>query len=97
MMIGILAGGSLAAVAICIAVWLRAATFRSGPALSVAPPIDHALRRRWRMPPLASLAPRRLGAGERTWLVVLRAYLLVAAGLVLARIVGLAIGVAAGG
>src|SRR5215469_9499373 len=44
----------------------------------------------WRMPPLAQLRPRRLTTLNRRWLVVLRAYLIVAAGLVLVRIVTLA-------
>jgi hypothetical protein len=43
------------------------------------------------MPPIAELPPRRLTAGERIWLVVLRGYLFLAAGLVLARIVSLAV------
>lgn len=54
------------------------------------------MRNRWRMPPVASLAPRRLSARERIWLVVLRAYLLVAAGLVLVRIVTLLTGAGSG-
>ncbi len=85
-MIGILAGGSLGAVAI----WLFSGGLRRRGDAD-APPGDPALRASWRMPPLAELAPRRLSVGERIWLIVLRAYLFVAAGLVLARIVGLAI------
>jgi Mn2+/Fe2+ NRAMP family transporter len=46
----------------------------------------------WQMPPLGNLAPRRLGAGARIWLIVLRGYLVVAGGLVLVRIVALALG-----
>jgi hypothetical protein len=42
------------------------------------------------MPPLAQLPPRQLTTLNRVWLVVLRAYLIVAAGLVLVRIVTLA-------
>jgi hypothetical protein len=42
------------------------------------------------MPPLADLPPRPLTALNRVWLLVLRAYLVVAAGLVLVRIVNLA-------
>jgi Mn2+/Fe2+ NRAMP family transporter len=44
----------------------------------------------WRMPPLAQLRPRRLTTLNRVWLVVLRVYLIVAAGLVVVRIVTLA-------
>jgi Mn2+/Fe2+ NRAMP family transporter len=84
-MIGILAAGALGAVAI----WLFAGGLRR-PAAGAAPP-DRALRAGWRMPPLTELPPRRLTAGERIWLVVLRGYLFLAAGLVLARIVSLAV------
>jgi len=41
----------------------------------------------WRMPPLDQLPPARLTVLDRTWLIVLRGYLAIAAGLVLARIV----------
>jgi Mn2+/Fe2+ NRAMP family transporter len=86
-LIGILAGGCLGAVAI----WLFAGGLRrSGD--SGAPADDPVRRGGWRMPPLAELPQRRLTVGERAWLIVLRGYLVVAAGLVLARIVGLAIG-----
>jgi hypothetical protein len=44
------------------------------------------------MPPLDGLPPRALTRPERTWPIVLRLYLAVAAGLVLVRIVGLATG-----
>ncbi|HEV7995566.1 MAG TPA: NRAMP family divalent metal transporter [Stellaceae bacterium] len=88
--IAILAGGSLAAIAI----WFGAGAFprRGEPAARC----DASMRNRWRMPPVASLAPRRLSARERIWLVVLRAYLLVAAGLVLVRIVTLLTGAGSG-
>ena len=46
----------------------------------------------WRMPPLGALAPPRLSIAVKTWMIVLRAYLVLAGGLVLVRIVTLAIG-----
>jgi hypothetical protein len=46
----------------------------------------------WRMPPLEALPPARLTTLSRVWMIVLRAYLIVAAGLVLFRIVNLALG-----
>jgi NRAMP (natural resistance-associated macrophage protein)-like metal ion transporter len=46
----------------------------------------------WRMPPLRTLPPARLTLVSRIWMSVLRAYLVVAAGLVLFRIVNLALG-----
>lgn len=44
----------------------------------------------WRMPPLETLPANRLTASNRFWMAVLRAYLVIAAGLVFARIVALA-------
>ena len=52
------------------------------------PAADDALmheRDTWRMPPLDQLPPAQLTPLERVWLIVLRGYFLVAAGLVLAR------------
>ena len=57
----------------------------------LSPTGDEAMRQNWRMPPLAELPPLKLGTAERVWLVVLRGYLFVAVGLVLARIVALAV------
>ena len=47
-------------------------------------------RQTWRMPPLDQLPPGRLTVLERMWLSLLRAYLVVAGGLVLVRIIMLA-------
>ena len=44
----------------------------------------------WRMPPLADLSSNRLTVASGLWMFVLRGYLLLAGGLVLARIVQLA-------
>jgi hypothetical protein len=54
--------------------------------------VPAALRTTWRMPPLAQLPKGTLSPLSRIWLVVLRGYLVVAAGLVLLRIVQLALG-----
>jgi NRAMP (natural resistance-associated macrophage protein)-like metal ion transporter len=48
-------------------------------------------REHWRMPPLHRLPPARLAAGSKLWMLVLRGYLIVAAGLVLVRIAQLAV------
>jgi Mn2+/Fe2+ NRAMP family transporter len=53
-------------------------------------PIDRSQPATWRMPPLEQLPPGRLTPSARIWMGVLRAYLLVAGGLVLLRIVQLA-------
>jgi hypothetical protein len=46
----------------------------------------------WRMPPLAKLPPENLSLAAKTWMGVLRLYLVVAGGMVLIRIVTLATG-----
>ena len=56
-----------------------------------APLIDRSLRDTWRMPPVEGLAPRPLTLLDRVWMGVLRAYLVLAASLVLVRIVSLAV------
>jgi len=56
------------------------------PAPAAAAELSRAERDDWRMPPLHRLPPARLTALSRTGLIVLRGYLIVAAGLVLLRI-----------
>jgi Mn2+/Fe2+ NRAMP family transporter len=83
--ISILAGGSALAGLTAIAV--RALQ----PSKSAAKPTDNpALKWTWRMPPLEELAPAQLTVLNRIWMIVLRAYLVIAAGLVLLRIFRLA-------
>jgi hypothetical protein len=55
-------------------------------------PVDLASRGTWRMQPLGKLPPPRLSIAVKAWMFVLRAYLVLAGGLVLVRIVTLAIG-----
>ena len=47
-------------------------------------------RRIWRMPRLAHLPPAVMGRGTKIWMAVLRGYLVVAVGLVIVRLVQLA-------
>jgi Mn2+/Fe2+ NRAMP family transporter len=47
---------------------------------------------KWRMPPLEQLPPARLSLASRSWMIVLRGYLVIAGGLVLFRIFQLATG-----
>ena len=58
---------------------------------ATAQSVDTSLRATWRMPPLHELPPARLTLLNRTWMIVLRAYLFVAAGLLLFKIVQLAV------
>ena len=83
--IAVLVGGGLAALIL----YLTFGTNR-GSDHAAGEPAGRAMRSTWRMPPLAELSPRQLTALNRVWLFVLRAYLVIAAGLVLVRIVTLA-------
>jgi len=80
----VLVGGSVLALAVTSAVQLierrRPAVVRDeGPGSEVE-------RDSWRMPPLEQLPPAQLTLRSRAWLIVLRGYLIIAAGLVLVRI-----------
>jgi hypothetical protein len=73
-------------------------TFLTGVLMSFVGPrrrgqhrIDLARRDSWRMPPLGHLPSVRLGALNRAWLIGLRAYLIVAVGLVVFRVTQLAV------
>jgi Mn2+/Fe2+ NRAMP family transporter len=80
----VLAGGSIVTVLAAIATaWLR----RSRGIVTDA--IDESQRATWRMPPLDQLPAGGLSRMRRLWMGVLRGYLLIAAGLVLVRIVQL--------
>src|SRR5258708_27948409 len=89
--LAILIGGSAIAVAVTGSMTLvkhrRGRTTR-------APIPDRSPRETWRMPPLGELPPTPLTPLNRIWLGVLRGYLVIAGGLVLARIVLLATGAA---
>jgi len=82
-MLAILASGSV----ITLLAW-AAVSFTRGASDATA---DRARQLFWRMPPLAQLPPTRMTALERVWMLVLRGYLVVAGGLVLVRIIQLAI------
>jgi len=85
--VAVLVGGSLVALVIYIALGgIRPTVEGAGE------PSGQSLRNTWRMPPLRELAPRQLTSLNRVWLFVLRAYLVVAGGLVLSRIFTLAVG-----
>ncbi len=79
--VAILVSGAVLAV---VAAALSGA-FRKGDGLDISG------REGWRMPPLERLAPFVMSRSSRAWMAALRLYLLLAAGLVLARIVALAV------
>ena len=84
--LAILGGGGVAALIVAgITLLLGKRGANAEPAL------DRALRPGWRMRPLQQLAPSRITGATRVWMLVLRGYLLVAVGMVLFRIVQLAL------
>jgi Mn2+/Fe2+ NRAMP family transporter len=84
--VGILLCGGILAVVTAVAVF---ALPRADGEERVAAP-DMPLVWAWRMPPVDALPPARLTPLNRVWMIVLRLYLTVAAGLVLVRIFQLA-------
>jgi hypothetical protein len=89
--LAILLGGSLVAIAAAMAVKFVNRT-GSQPVETAASVADQKLLNSWRMPPLDQLPPARISTLNRIWLIVLRGYLVLAAGLVVVRIVLLATG-----
>jgi Mn2+/Fe2+ NRAMP family transporter len=83
--IAILIGGCALALALSVAA--RIIDSRGGPKPQDAPAFTAADRATWRMPPLNQLPPARLTVLDRTWLVVLRGYLVIAGGLMIVRMV----------
>jgi Mn2+/Fe2+ NRAMP family transporter len=81
----ILVGGSV--LALLLSLGARIIDARKGAKPQRPVPFTAADRKTWRMAPLDQLPPARLTVLDRTWLVVLRGYLIVAAGLVLVRII----------
>jgi NRAMP (natural resistance-associated macrophage protein)-like metal ion transporter len=92
--VGILIGGGILAIVVAIGARLAEPVLvPTKAALDSVAPTEQLRRDRntWRMPPLGELPPVRLTTLNRIWLIVLRGYLIVAAGLVLVRIVQLAL------
>jgi hypothetical protein len=88
----VLAGGiSLAVVAFAVTLLLQR---RQNGAAAGHPEIRWTARARaaWRMPKLSTLSPLHLTLSKRVWMIVLRGYLILAVGMVLVRVVQLALG-----
>lgn len=58
----------------------------------VQPVLSEIEKATWRMPPLHTLPPSQITLSTRIWMLILRGYLVVAVGMVLVRVVQLAIG-----
>lgn len=82
--LSILAGGSVLALIAAIA----SGALRRLPLTTEGPKVWN--REMWRMPPLSQLCPAQMSRASRIWMIVLRGYLVLAGGLVLVRIIMLA-------
>jgi branched-subunit amino acid transport protein len=91
LILGILGGGGVAALVVALAIMALSQNGSIEPQAEEAA-ATHAARNAWRMPPLNRLPPAKLSLAAKTWMGVLRLYLVVAGGMVLFRIVMLAIG-----
>ncbi|WP_055325774.1 Nramp family divalent metal transporter [Ralstonia solanacearum] len=87
--VAVLAGGSLIAAVLSLVLWRIERRASHGIVRHRVSVLDRA---RWTMPPLEQLTAARLTPLKRTWMFVLRGYLVIAAGLVLVRIAGLVTG-----
>ncbi|MEF9405128.1 MULTISPECIES: NRAMP family divalent metal transporter [Ralstonia solanacearum species complex] len=87
--VAVLAGGSLIAAAMSLVLWRIECRANHGSVRHRVSVLD---RTRWTMPSLEQLTAARLTPLKRTWMFVLRGYLVIAAGLVLVRIAGLVTG-----
>jgi Mn2+/Fe2+ NRAMP family transporter len=87
--LAILGGGAILGVLVALGVLL---TGEKDSPTAIPAAENPARRSNWRMPPLGEMPPPRLSIAVKTWMFVLRAYLVLAGGLVLVRIVTLAIG-----
>jgi Mn2+/Fe2+ NRAMP family transporter len=85
----VLAGGSVLALLVTVGVRVFEPRRNGRP---TGERLAASNRSTWRMPPLSELAPAQLTLLNRIWLIVLRGYLLIAAGLVLVRIGQLVVG-----
>ncbi|SEB81375.1 NRAMP (natural resistance-associated macrophage protein) metal ion transporters [Rhizobiales bacterium GAS188] len=88
--LGILAGGGVAALIVALLVMAFSRNGENGKTgISIGESVPRSI---WRMPPLEDLPAAKLSLTAKVWMGVLRLYLVVAGGLVLIRIIALAIG-----
>ena len=86
--LGLLGGGSV--LGLVIALGVKTYEARRGISSQEERPFEPALRKTWRMPPLNQLAPARITLLNKVWMLVLRGYLVIAAGLLLFKLFQLA-------
>ncbi len=90
--LSILTGGGITAAILAFVIMALSQKGRDAKPDAAAETAVAADRETWRMAPLATLPPAKLSLAAKTWMGVLRLYLVVAGGMVLWRIVALAIG-----
>ncbi len=83
----VLVGGCVLALVVALGMF-AAKRLRGAPK---AAPIDRSQQDTWRMPPLDQLPPGGFSPAMRVWMTALRGYLFLAGGLVIARIIELAL------
>jgi Mn2+/Fe2+ NRAMP family transporter len=89
--LGILTGCGVAAAILALVIMAMSQGGKAARAAADAVDVTALDRNTWRMPPLAQLPPAKLSLAAKTWMGILRLYLVVAGGLVLVRIVTLAV------
>ena len=88
--LGILGAGVVATVLSAIGVKVYEKSHGIRPVTEVMH--DKSMRSTWRMPPVSELAPAQISLLNRLWMIVLRAYLVVAAGMLIFKMFQLATG-----
>ena len=88
--LGILGAGVVATVLSAIGVKVYEKSHGIHPVTLVVH--DKSMRSTWRMPPVSELAPAQISLLNRLWMIVLRAYLVVAAGMLIFKMFQLATG-----
>jgi Mn2+/Fe2+ NRAMP family transporter len=89
--IGVLIGGTLFGAALAFGVKLYERHKGMKVFHAEATPLSQEERDSWRMPATNTLAPARLSLSSRMWMLVLRGYLVIAAGLLIVKLVVLAV------
>ncbi|HEV3157406.1 MAG TPA: NRAMP family divalent metal transporter [Candidatus Baltobacteraceae bacterium] len=80
----LLAAGTLLTIA--VGIWMSVCPHENNALVH-----ERSLRNTWRMPALSELSPARLTPLSRVWLIILRAYLIVAVGMVVWKVARLAL------
>ena len=89
--LGVLVGGTLFGVVLAAGVKIYEKCNGSALVESSVTELTSEQQENWRMPALDTLTPARLSISSRMWMLVLRGYLVIAAGLLIVKLVTLAI------